>query len=121
MSSIRSKNTKPEIAVRKTLWAKGFRYRVHYGPEKIDIAFPSKKVGIFIDGCFWHGCPIHSHEPKTNQAYWLPKLQRNIQRDFETNEQLKAKGWAVIRFWEHDIKNMSDLVEKIERELHSIP
>lgn len=84
MSAIRSKNTKPEISLRKALWAKDLRFRKHYGIEKIDIAFPSKKIAVFVDGCFWHGCPLHSHIPKSNQSYWKPKLTKNIERDKAT-------------------------------------
>jgi len=120
MSSIRSENTKPEIALRKALWAKGLRYRVFYGKEKIDIAFPSKKIAIFVDGCFWHGCPQHSHLPKSNQAYWEPKLERNKQRDFKTNLQLEAQGWIVMRFWEHDLKNLSTIIDEIEKAILGI-
>jgi len=78
MSSIKSKNTKPEILIRKALWKKGYRYRLHYGVEKIDIAFPSRKVAIFVDGCFWHMCPIHGNVPKSNKSYWVPKLKKNV-------------------------------------------
>jgi DNA mismatch endonuclease, patch repair protein len=102
MSAIRSKDTAPEIALRKALFAKGYRYRIHYGPKKIDIAFPSKRLAIFIDGCFWHVCPVHSHIPKTNQNYWVPKLERNVNRDKTVAQELIAEGWEVLRFWEHD-------------------
>jgi len=103
MSAIRSKHTAPEIAFRKALRRKGIAYKLHYGKAKIDIAIPSKKLAIFIDGCFWHGCPKHSHKPKTNRAYWLPKLRKNKQRDKAKTAKLKAAGWKVIRFWEHDV------------------
>ena len=114
MSAIRSINTKPEIILRKALWSKGLRYRIHYGKEKIDIAFPGKKLAVFVDGCFWHGCPLHSHLPKSNQQYWLPKLKRNIERDQQKNERLKASGWVVLRFWEHELQEMEKVIMKIE-------
>ena len=114
MSSIRSRDTRPETALRKALWAKGLRYRKYYGPEKIDIAFPSKKLAIFVDGCFWHGCPIHSHMPKSNEAYWRPKLQKNIERDRIKENRLSQNGWHVIRFWEHELNNADDIVVKIK-------
>jgi DNA mismatch endonuclease, patch repair protein len=120
MSSIRSKDTKPEVKIRKALWVNGFRYRIHYGSFKIDIAFPAKKLAIFIDGCFWHGCPIHSHQPKSNQAYWLPKLKKNIQRDNDVTQRLKAEGWKVMRFWEHETENTYILINRIKAELQSI-
>ena len=119
MSAIRSKNTNPEIMLRKALWAKWLRFRIQYGKEKIDIAFPSKKLAVFVDGCFWHGCPIHSHLPKSNEEYWTPKLKRNIERDQEKNERLEAEGWKVLRFWEHELMNKGEVIKKIESELRS--
>jgi DNA mismatch endonuclease (patch repair protein) len=113
MSAIRSKNTKPEVALRKTLFAKGCRYRIHYGALKIDIAFPKKKVAIFVDGCFWHGCPLHSHLPKSNKEYWVPKLTKNKIRDIETTKQLENEGWLVLRFWEHELKSDSEISDRI--------
>jgi DNA mismatch endonuclease (patch repair protein) len=115
MSSIRSRDTKPEIILRKYLWSKGLRFRVNYSAEKIDIAFPSKKIALFVDGCFWHSCPIHSHEPKSNKSYWLPKLQKNKERDFKKNQLLAKQGWAVIRIWEHELCDMPSIIEKIEK------
>lgn len=119
MSSIRSVNTKPEVALRKALWAKGLRYKIHYGEEKIDIAFPSKKVAIFVDGCFWHACPVHSHVPKSRRDYWAPKLKKNVARDKEKDSRLRTTGWRVVRFWEHDLKNLNSIVNKIIKLLAS--
>src|SRR4030067_788580 len=99
MSAIRSKNTKSEILLRKALFAKRLRFRIHYGKEKIDVAFPSKRTAVFVDGCFWHGCPLHSHVPKSNKEYWLPKLKKNIERDREKTERLQTEGWKVLRVW----------------------
>ena len=106
MSAIRSKDTKPEITLRKALWSRGLRYRIQYGKEKIDIAFPSKKLAIFVDGCFWHSCPIHSHIPKENTKYWIPKLKKNKERDKAKKERLTKDGWQVIRFWEHELADI---------------
>lgn len=115
MAAIRSKHTKPEVLLRRALWEKGYRYRVHYGAEKIDVAFPSKKLAIFVDGCFWHGCAIHSHIPKSNREYWLPKLKRNITRDAATTERLTVQGWIVLRFWEHELRNdISSVLSRIQ-------
>jgi len=119
MSAIRSENTKPEIMLRKALWARGLRFRIHYGEEKIDIAFPSKKLAVFIDGCFWHLCPEHSNIPRTHRNYWLPKLKRNIERDKAKNERLKAGGWKVMRFWEHELQDIEEVLSKIELALHN--
>jgi DNA mismatch endonuclease (patch repair protein) len=117
MSSIRSENTTPEITLRRALWAKGLRFRIYYGKEKIDIAFPSKKVAIFVDGCFWHGCPIHSHLPKSHKDYWHPKLKRNIERDKAKNSRLERDGWKVLRFWEHELTNTEEVARKIQNAL----
>jgi DNA mismatch endonuclease, patch repair protein len=117
MSAIHSKNTKPEIALRKVLWARGFRFRVQYGKEKIDIAFPSKNIAVFVDGCFWHGCPIHSHIPKSNEEYWLPKLKKNVVRDRQKNERLMAEGWAILRFWEHELPENDKIISIIKAKL----
>lgn len=113
MSKVRSKDTSPEIRLRKALWAAGIRYRKHYGPHRIDLAFPEKKVAVFVDGCFWHGCPIHATTPKSNGDYWIPKLERNKQRDRERTAALEAEGWTVIRVWEHEIKNPETVVNRI--------
>jgi DNA mismatch endonuclease (patch repair protein) len=96
---------------------RGFRYRIHYGPEKIDIAFPSSKVAVFVDGCFWHGCPSHSHIPKSNIDYWLPKLTKNIERDKQKKARLEANSWEVIRFWEHELVDIQSVIEKIKGSL----
>jgi len=121
MSKIRSKNTQPELQLRKLLWSKGLRgYRIHNKnlPGNPDIAFSKKKIAIFIDGCFWHGCPICYVEPKTNRDYWLPKIRNTIERDNTQQKELESAGWVVIRIWEHDIKNdvqnaVDTIIEKI--------
>ena len=104
MSKVKSKDTAPELKYRKALWAAGLRYRIHYGPHRIDIAFPRKRIAVFVDGCFWHGCPVHGEIPESNREYWAPKLNRNVQRDRETTAALESEGWTVIRIWEHDLK-----------------
>ena len=114
MSAIHSKNTKPELKLRKALWKDGFRYRIYYSQEKIDIAFPKEKIAIFVDGCFWHGCPIHSHLPKSNQDYWYPKLQKNTERDKMKTKRLENEGWLVMHFWEHETENTEGIVREIK-------
>ena len=104
MSKIKSKDTSPEMALRKALWHSGTRYRVQYGKEKIDIAFPGEKVAVFVDGCFWHSCPIHGHIPRSNIGYWKPKLEKNIERAVAKDIRLEGAGWKVLHFWEHDAK-----------------
>lgn len=106
MSEQRTIGTAPELALRKVLFAMGMRYRVGYKvpgmPRRsIDIAFPGPRVAVFIDGCFWHGCPEHCIPPKNNAAWWKTKLERNVARDKETTEHLQQSGWTVVRLWEH--------------------
>lgn len=119
MSAIHSKNTRPEIILRKVLWSKGLKYRIHYGKEMIDIAFPAERLAIFVDGCFWHGCPVHSHLPESNKEYWLPKLKKNIERDAAKSEQLKIEGWHVMRIWEHELSDTGVILRKIQNALEA--
>lgn len=103
----RRRDTSPELAVRRLLHASGLRYRVDYrlAPPlraRADIVFTRTRVAVFIDGCFWHGCPIHATHPKRNSAYWGPKLRRNIERDRATERALVERGWMVLRYWEHE-------------------
>lgn len=115
MSKIKQRDTSPEIALRKALSKKGYRYRLHYGNPKMDIAFVSKKVAVFVDGCFWHMCPWHSHFPKSRKAYWIPKLKRNVARDKRTRLQLKKCSWKVVRLWEHSImEDLPGCIKEIE-------
>jgi len=113
MQAIRSKHTKPEVLLRKALFAKGYRYRLHYGKEKIDIALPGKKVAVFVDGCFWHMCPKHGHVPKSRKRYWVPKLKKNIQRAKEKDKRLKKAGWRVIHVWEHELEKLDRAIGKV--------
>ncbi|MFI8435883.1 very short patch repair endonuclease [Streptomyces sp. NPDC079020] len=107
MSRQASRDTAPEVAVRKLLHAEGYRFRVNVRvpdmPRRtIDIAFTRAKVAVMIDGCFWHGCPVHATQPKSNAQWWRDKLDRNMARDLETTEHLASAGWTVLRFWEHE-------------------
>jgi DNA mismatch endonuclease, patch repair protein len=120
MSRIRAKNTGPEAKIRKLLSAKRIRgYRLHYNlPGKPDIVFTKKKIAIFIDGCFWHKCPVDYQDPETRKEFWMKKIQSNVDRDKKVNEQLKNDGWTVIRIWEHEIrKEPEKAVKKIIRSL----
>jgi DNA mismatch endonuclease (patch repair protein) len=107
MQGNKSRDTKPELAVRQLLHASGLRYRVARAPTKTlrrraDIVFGPSKVAVFIDGCYWHGCPEHYVPPKTNPGYWSPKITGNAARDRETDTLLAAAGWLVLRFWAHE-------------------
>jgi len=117
MSQIRGRDTKPEMLLRHALWTTGLRYRVHYRlPGRPDIVFVSRRIAIFIDGCFWHGCPEHGVRPKTNSKFWNTKIQGNMERDKKNRKLLEEAGWMVLRFWEHDIENdLSSLVKKLKR------
>lgn len=124
MSKIRSKNTKPEMTLRKALFAKGFRYRVNYKklPGKPDIVFPKYKTAIFVHGCFWHGherCKI-SHIPKSNTEFWKNKISTNQERDKNNVVQILSLGWKVLIVWECEIFNKipSDILDKIIEILH---
>jgi DNA mismatch endonuclease (patch repair protein) len=107
MSRLRRRDNTQELALRRELHALGLRYRVHYpvpgGRRRtIDIAFTRRKVAIFVDGCFWHGCADHGTHPRSNVDWWQRKLQANQQRDRDTDRLLQERGWTVIRIWEHE-------------------
>jgi DNA mismatch endonuclease (patch repair protein) len=101
------RDTRPERRLRSLLHERGYRYRCDYpiefqdGRVRVDLAFPAKKVAVFVDGCFWHGCDIHGTSPRANRSYWISKLARNRERDRRVDERLVASGWNVVRIWEH--------------------
>lgn len=107
MRGNRSRDTKPELAVRRLLHADGLRFRVDFRPvgairRRADIVFTRARIAVFIDGCFWHGCPTHHVPSKTNTNYWTPKIDQNRARDRETNRLLTDSGWEVLRYWSHE-------------------
>ena len=119
MSRISGKGTKPEIILRKALFAKGSRYRVNVGnlPGKPDIVLPKYKSVIFVHGCFWHGhsgCK-HAYVPKSNTEFWINKIEMNRRRDIATEQKLIAAGWRVITVWECEIRRMKNIDFLIER------
>lgn len=116
MARIKPKNSLAERALRSALHAAGVRFRLHRRVEgvTVDIVFPGPRVGIFVDGCFWHGCPEHATFPKSNADYWLPKLAENKERDRRQTDRLRAAGWTVIRVWEHECRQPTpELVARI--------
>ncbi|MGZ5050471.1 MAG: very short patch repair endonuclease [Methylobacter sp.] len=115
MSKIKGKNTGPEMRLRRALWAIGMRYRLNSSlPGRPDLVFQGKKLAVFVDGCFWHGCPEHAVFPKSNIEFWETKIKGNIARDEKINNVLEALGWQVFRIWEHEIKdNVQSVVDKI--------
>jgi DNA mismatch endonuclease (patch repair protein) len=106
MARVRTKGTDVELALRKKLWALGLRYKLNSSlPGKPDLIFLKRKIAIFVDGCFWHGCPKHYRQPKNNDEFWRAKIQRNQERDRLVTQTLEEMNWTVIRFWEHEIEN----------------
>ena len=107
MRANRRTDTKPELALRAALHARGYRYRKDFRLDlplrrvRPDIAFTSRKVAVFVDGCFWHACPEHGGRPKNNEWYWSPKLEKNVERDRAADAALAQAGWTVVRLWEH--------------------
>lgn len=117
MQAIKYKDTEIELILRKALWNKGFRYQKNtrdiFG--KPDITFKGKKIAIFCDSEFWHGYNWEERKQdfKSNQEFWIPKIERNMQRDEEVNQRLQEEGWTVLRFWGFEIKKQTDKCVKI--------
>ncbi|WP_373408394.1 DNA mismatch endonuclease Vsr [Rathayibacter toxicus] len=106
MRNTRSRDTPPELAIRRLLRARGLRYRVDARPvqglnRRADLVFGPARLAVFVDGCFWHSCPEHGSAPKANRVWWAEKLRANVERDRDTNARLIAAGWTVLRIWEH--------------------
>ncbi len=113
MASIKSKNTTPELLLRKALQGSRLRYQPRL-PGNPDLGSKSRKIAIFVNGCFWHGCPWHYKEPKSRKSYWIPKIQRNVNRDRKKALMLKEDGFAVISLWEHEVfGNIKQCTKKI--------
>lgn len=107
MSRQKSRNTQVEIELRRYLHAAGLRYRIHRRPvlgvrREADIVFGPARVAVFVDGCFWHGCPEHATWPKSNAEFWREKIEGNRRRDANTDALLAKAGWLVVRVWEHE-------------------
>jgi DNA mismatch endonuclease (patch repair protein) len=103
--------------LRKQLWQRGFRYRLHMRlPGRPDICFARVRLAVFVDGCFWHQCPIHYTAPVRNAQFWAEKIASNVRRDKDAQQALERLGWKVLRLWEHEIH--SDLEAVIQRVTH---
>ena len=120
MGRVKKRDNGPEMAVRRLLHAAGLRYRVAWpipGQRRrtIDIAFTRARLAVFVDGCFWHGCPLHATLPKANAAWWVDKISTNRARDADVTSQLEDMGWTVLRFWEHETPEdvVSTIVERL--------
>ena len=125
MQGNRSRDTKPELAVRSAVHRRGIRYRVAARPlselpRTADLVLRKTRIAVFVDGCYWHGCPEHHTQPATNAGYWAAKIAGNISRDAETTKHLERAGWTVLRFWEHeDPEAVADRVEgAVQSALH---
>ncbi|WP_286157008.1 very short patch repair endonuclease [Streptomyces sp. AA4] len=121
MSKQKSRNTGIEMALRKILHAAGYRYRVHRRPVKgvrreADLVFGPARVAVFVDGCFWHGCPEHGTWPKNNADYWRTKIETNRRRDANTDALLLEAGWLSVRIWEHEATDVAAtrVIETVE-------
>jgi DNA mismatch endonuclease (patch repair protein) len=121
MRAVKAKNTSLEIVFRKALWKAGIRgWRIHKSSlaGKPDIVFSAARITVFIDSCFWHGCPMHLRMPKSNLDYWEAKISRNRKKDEAATQELRAKGWLVMRFWEHELRdNLDYCISKLKRKL----
>jgi DNA mismatch endonuclease (patch repair protein) len=123
MQANRRTDTKPEVRLRAALHRRGHRFRKDLRVDldgarvRPDIVFTRKRIAVFVDGCFWHLCPLHGRQPKVNDWYWGPKLRRTVERDLAATAALQAAGWAVLRLWEHE--PIDDAVMQVERVLAS--
>lgn len=106
MSRIGSRNTKPELSIRKTLKVLGFTYQPRGIYGRPDFANRKEKIAVFVDGCFWHGCPDHFKMPTSNIDFWKKKIKRNSMRDISVNKKLGSQGWRIIRIWEHTLSTI---------------
>ena len=124
MSRQRTRDTGPEMFLRRELHRRGLRYRVDAAlpglpRRRADVLFNRARVAVFVDGCFWHGCPDHKTTPAANGAWWAAKLARNVERDRHTDAHLRSLGWTVLRFWEHeDIEHAATDIDQIIRGRH---
>ena len=128
MSRQATRDTRPERAIRSALHAAGYRFRVAYpvpGLKRcsIDVAFPRRRVAVFVDGCFWHSCPEHRTQPKANSKRWADKLAANEDRDRRVDRHLEEQGWAVVRIWEHERVEaaLDEILSKVLAEPRSTP
>lgn len=107
MSRQRRRDTAPEVALRRELFARGLRFRIDHplpgmSRRRGDVVFTRVRLAVFVDGCFWHACPLHATTPAARRTWWEDKLRRNVERDRDTDARLKQQGWRVMRFWEHE-------------------
>ena len=131
MAKVKQKDTAAEIILRRELFRNGLRYRVNFTvlqkPRRVaDIAFPGLRIAVFVDGCFWHGCPLHATWPKQNAEFWRQKIEANRLRDADTSSRLVDLGWTALRFWEHEspveaAAAVADAVNIAKAKRHGLP
>ena len=129
MSTAKRRDTQPELAIRSGLHRAGLRFYVDRPAlpaegrrRRVDIVFPTERVAVFVDGCFWHSCPEHGTVPKNNREWWVDKLATNRRRDADTDRQLIEHGWTVVRIWEHENPaDAVDLVRSVVLEIRGTP
>jgi DNA mismatch endonuclease (patch repair protein) len=123
MVSTPRRDTPCELALRSAVHRLGLRFRVDWPlpgtRRRADLAFVTARVAVFVDGCFWHGCPVHATWPKANAAWWRAKLAGNVARDRDTDARLRRAGWRVLRFWEH--ADMAAAARRVERAVRRCP
>jgi DNA mismatch endonuclease (patch repair protein) len=124
MSKLGRRDTLPELAIRSELHRRGFRFRVDRAPlpglrSRADIVFGPARVAVYVDGCFWHSCPEHGTRPKANAEWWERKLDRNQERDRETDRILREHGWEVLRIWEHEDPDTA--ADRVQEALGRLP
>jgi DNA mismatch endonuclease (patch repair protein) len=122
MQANRRRDTGPELALRRSLHARGWRFRVDYPPfpglrRRADVVFTRRRVAVYVDGCFWHSCPMHGTTAKANASFWADKLEMNRRRDWDTDQRLREAGWTVVRVWEHETPE--EAVPRVEAALGS--
>src|SRR5215210_4815563 len=118
MARVKGKNTSPERILRSALWEAGLRYRLNYRVPagRPDIVFPGPKVAVYVDGCFWHGCPAHYSRPRSREGFWSQKLAANTERDSRLTLRLESSGWIVVRVWEHEVfSELDEVVHIVQR------
>jgi DNA mismatch endonuclease (patch repair protein) len=124
MAAVKGKHTAPEVALRKALWAAGVRgWRCHYrrAPGTPDLAWPGRRVAVFVDGAFWHGHPSR-HKPGRSGAYWDEKIQRNVARDRQVDAELHERSWRVVRVWDFEVrKELGNVIDRIVDALEEAP
>jgi len=129
MQANRRADTRPELELRSALHARGLRFRKDYPLSvpgrrsiRVDVVFTRARLAVFVDGCFWHGCPEHGLIPKANAGYWIPKLTRNRERDQQNNDALEAEGWTVVRVWEHEpVDEAATRIERLLQRWSALP